>query len=1202
MSQPPTFRAMLPVVRTMATPTTSDVGGAGRLGRDASGPGGWLDVQLRDRRGFAGAYFGGSISRVVPAGVQRMQRLLLPDQYWRLYQTTPDVRACVDSIARRVSTWDWEVAVELDAKDTRYEEAMSVATAATRWLAAPDKDGTTWQEFLTMVATDLLIYDASGIELVEDADKRLSELVALRGSTIYPVVNEHGKVLKYVQDPVGFGLNDPSSYGWTEQGQSMTIDVANTYSTVTFTKEALVYMRLHPNTYGTLGLPILESLVNECVALLLSSDHTVLAFDADEVPPGILVVGGIGDLAASRARADLERLRGKDHKIRLIHSEVPGGVDAKWVELRRTPKELAMAETVDAMRRTIWRVFGVMPVEMGATQDVPRAVGEVQVDVGRSHLLEPLLELIEAKINARILPRLVPPGMVGALQFRFDREAKSTPQERQARTDANTKLLDRGVLTVNEVRLMEGLQPFGPEGDVPMVTTPAGPMPLASIVPKPEEPAPPTPPAAPEGGGGGSGSAPPAPTAPSSPEVAAGEQGVSDVEAGVSSGSEEAAPGEAQTVKPAAVEQSRRPRVARTRSGVAARDGMEGDACPVATQDVATNLENRQHALDVAAYGPADPTNPGDYWEKKAEKMHTDAETAKGMKCANCAFFNLSPKMLACIGKGIGDDAEQVINAGRLGFCEAFDFKCASERTCDAWVTGGPITEDEVTEEPAVEQEASARAIVDDTGRAKDDEPTNFPKAGDDQKVSLNNSGWALFDPDYAERLRVEYPEVWSRGGNVLGNTQYRRLRPVVARGGVPETETEDKAVRLREAWGARHFQDFRLPGVVAQIKWFVVGKLGEADMKALVNEAKAKADEHRAMHAKAHGKGCECHRARAKMPTADDLPSEWQETSALRNAPTLDLVALGAQVADYRATVLPVYADTAAELDRVTRARLKGKRTSDSVEGWRAECNRVLDGLVSVWSSSTTSLYRQAAREGSRAVAKVASGYEVDADLVTAAADAFRDEAMGFLAAQPGLVWRLRAIVDEIAAGLLSSPEVARAREVGQEFADLLADDGDWVPPEYEGLSYSQLVASVSSASEVGFVSDVLMVGMESQAYRVDNWSGKLVELANRVFVDGLQEQANAENANPFREPGTPPAQWYGEWVAVGDNRTCQVCRSLGAKGIVPLSTIPTVPGSPSTQCGARCRCVIVTWSAAQVASGEAVSYSGAVPGATPL
>jgi hypothetical protein len=29
-----------------------------------------------------------------------------------------------------------------------------------------------------------------------------------------------------------------------------------------------------------------------------------------------------------------------------------------------------------------------------------------------------------------------------------------------------------------------------------------------------------------------------------------------------------------------------------------------------------------------------------------------------------------------------------MIDAGDLGYCEIFDFKCAASRTCDAWVAG----------------------------------------------------------------------------------------------------------------------------------------------------------------------------------------------------------------------------------------------------------------------------------------------------------------------------------------------------------------------------------------------------------------------------------------------------------------------------------------------------------------------------------
>ena len=55
--------------------------------------------------------------------------------------------------------------------------------------------------------------------------------------------------------------------------------------------------------------------------------------------------------------------------------------------------------------------------------------------------------------------------------------------------------------------------------------------------------------------------------------------------------------------------------------------------------------------------------------------------------------------MLDCIEQGLGEpDAWEVIDAGDLGYCEVFDFKCASKRTCAAWIVGGPVTEEKDTE------------------------------------------------------------------------------------------------------------------------------------------------------------------------------------------------------------------------------------------------------------------------------------------------------------------------------------------------------------------------------------------------------------------------------------------------------------------------------------------------------------------------
>ena len=122
-------------------------------------------------------------------------------------------------------------------------------------------------------------------------------------------------------------------------------------------------------------------------------------------------------------------------------------------------------------------------------------------------------------------------------------------------------------------------------------------------------------------------------------------------------------------------------------------------------------------------------------------------------------------------------------------------------------------------------------------GKAVGDvDPTNFPSEGDDLKVSLRNSDYQVFDVDFAERIKNDYPEIWRLGGNTLGNTQYTRLTKVVDQGEVI-SETDEKAVRLREAWAARHFKDFRIAGVVAQMKWLVVGSRGEKYMKDLIKE-----------------------------------------------------------------------------------------------------------------------------------------------------------------------------------------------------------------------------------------------------------------------------------------------------------------------------------------------------------------------------
>jgi hypothetical protein len=128
---------------------------------------------------------------------------------------------------------------------------------------------------------------------------------------------------------------------------------------------------------------------------------------------------------------------------------------------------------------------------------------------------------------------------------------------------------------------------------------------------------------------------------------------------------------------------------------------LDDDSCPPATQDIAVNLANREKAIEVAKYGPLNPQEPNtEFWQEKANRWSVSIQEAKKSTCGTCVMFIRTPKMLDCIEGGIaaGDSGSQnawdAIDSAELGYCEAFDFKCAASRTCSAWVVGGPITEE----------------------------------------------------------------------------------------------------------------------------------------------------------------------------------------------------------------------------------------------------------------------------------------------------------------------------------------------------------------------------------------------------------------------------------------------------------------------------------------------------------------------------
>ena len=88
----------------------------------------------------------------------------------------------------------------------------------------------------------------------------------------------------------------------------------------------------------------------------------------------------------------------------------------------------------------------------------------------------------------------------------------------------------------------------------------------------------------------------------------------------------------------------------------------EVKVCPAPTKTANLNTANGDRAIQELNYGPA---------ESKSA-------------CGNCAFFDIASRMKKCTGE-----------SNKVGYCWKNHFECESKNTCDVYVEGGPIINDE---------------------------------------------------------------------------------------------------------------------------------------------------------------------------------------------------------------------------------------------------------------------------------------------------------------------------------------------------------------------------------------------------------------------------------------------------------------------------------------------------------------------------
>jgi HK97 family phage portal protein len=352
------------------------------------------------------------------------------------------VQMITNAICKQVMTTEWAIISDDEDEDVmkKYEENIERATT---FLKQPNRNGDSFWDIWVPWLRDVLEIDAGVMYKGRNVAGDLVELYSYDGARFLISLNEHGIIGEDSK-----GEPAPGYYQYSFRQVSA--------APIPFKKNEIVYGRVNTNNeLYPYGFSPLQSIQQEVELMIQSTRFNKERFKNSAVPDGIVSVPMDTDQMLTFKNAWETELKGRPHKL-LFHNS-----DASFTPLSMTNKDMEWLEGQKWYFHLVFAAYGLSPQEVGFYENSNRSTGESQERITVKNAIKPYLELISAKINREILPDLL-----GHDELKFKWFPKDDSAEKIEHEQMMSKLT-AGVLTINEVRAIEGLDPVD-WGDQPM--------------------------------------------------------------------------------------------------------------------------------------------------------------------------------------------------------------------------------------------------------------------------------------------------------------------------------------------------------------------------------------------------------------------------------------------------------------------------------------------------------------------------------------------------------------------------------------------------------------------------------------------------------------------------------------------------------------------------------------------------------------
>ena len=351
------------------------------------------------------------------------------------------VRGAIDIRRGQVAVAEWDI-VPTDPDKTY---SIPLRDQIKRLFDTPNPTISSFRSFAEPVLEDVLVLDAGSIEKVRSLRGQIAQLWYLDGGEI--------KVAKYWD-----GEPDEPRYFWYPQGAGRAV--------TSWRNEDFTYIMSRPGTHRVVGLSTMEVL-----KLTIDAELGGSAYNARQVtsaaPDGMIDLGeGVRPNQVESFKSYwLSEIAGKGAMAIL-----GGSRGAKFLPFRgagNSNRDMQFIEWQNYLLRKVALVFGLSAQDLNSVADINRANAEVFQENTEDRGHRPTLGLMQDYFTREIVWDEGFGGPDNNLSFKFTKlNMKETLDNAQVQSTQTGKM---PVRSVNELRKKDGLEPWGPEFDLPMV-------------------------------------------------------------------------------------------------------------------------------------------------------------------------------------------------------------------------------------------------------------------------------------------------------------------------------------------------------------------------------------------------------------------------------------------------------------------------------------------------------------------------------------------------------------------------------------------------------------------------------------------------------------------------------------------------------------------------------------------------------------